>query len=91
MLLACDTLIFSWCIFFSAEQRCCIELLSEEKKKPPEELWSHAFRCEELPASLSMKLCFQTEVTLSMFQLIWYPDPKDRGASSDCVENTIST
>ncbi|TNN62999.1 FXYD domain-containing ion transport regulator 6 [Liparis tanakae] len=28
---------------------------------------------------------------VEVFQLKWYPDPKDRGASSDCVGNTICT
>ncbi|KAG7242160.1 hypothetical protein INR49_024206 [Caranx melampygus] len=31
--------------------------------------------------------CLQTEVISTMFQLIWYPNTKDRGSSSNCIEN----
>ncbi|KAL3060408.1 hypothetical protein OYC64_014877 [Pagothenia borchgrevinki] len=37
------------------------------------------------------KHCFQTEVTLNMFQLICYPGSKDRGASSNCIETAVYT
>ncbi|XP_038567675.1 uncharacterized protein LOC119897789 isoform X1 [Micropterus salmoides] len=35
------------------------------------------------------KQCFQTEVTLIMVQLIWYPNSKDRGTSSNCIVNIV--
>ncbi|XP_044063559.1 uncharacterized protein LOC122881418 isoform X1 [Siniperca chuatsi] len=37
------------------------------------------------------KQCFQTKVTLIMFQLIWYPNSKDRGTPSNCIENIVYT
>lgn len=51
----CCSLLLACGAYFSAEQSCCIEHLSVEKKTP-EELWSQACRCRELQNLLSTVL-----------------------------------